>query len=291
MCANCETPLFKTLVRELLPYTSKEAKKVWRWNKYIERTKKAEAKILSFILKYFKAQRKLFIDRTKKEFVWKRREPAASFWRFYDRSEWDDRFLEEGLPFLRELYYDFGVDAIRELERRVGPLGVNFDQYSDYIEPFVEDYTIRLSTTINDTTEVALRSSIMRGIELGESMPQIRDRISQVFDQAENYRAMIIARTETIRASNQGSRLGYQESGVVKAVEWLTAFDERTCPFCAHMDGKQAKVDGLFFRHGDSLELDGKRLVFDYEEISAPPLHPFCRCTLIPIVDESILEE
>jgi len=278
MCSKCETPLFKALSKELLPVVLKERKKLWRWNRYIEMTQKMEAKIFSFVVRYFRAQRRVFLKRAEKQFVWKKTDVAASFWRFYNRSDWDERFRSEGLPFLRELYYEFGVDAIRELEKRVGPIGINFTEYNDYIEPFVEDYTIRLATVINDTTETALRGSVMEGIKLGESMPQIRDRIKTVFDQAENYRAMVIARTETIRASNQGARLGYQESGVVTEVEWLTAFDERTCPFCAYMDGKRASVDGLFFKKGATLDVEGQRLVFGYEEISAPPLHPNCRC-------------
>jgi hypothetical protein len=49
-------------------------------------------------------------------------------------------------------------------------------------------------------------------------------------------------------------------------------------------------VGSNYFNQGStmSIEQDGKVriMTFNYEPISHPPLHPHCRCTLIPIVAE-----
>lgn len=114
-----------------------------------------------------------------------------------------------------------------------------------------------------ETMSQDLANALGAGFDVGESINQIAARIQQVFTDASNYRAQMIARTEILGASNQGNILGYKESGVNR-VEWLTARDERTCEICQPMDGDIENI-------GDE-----------------PPLpfstHPNCRCLWIPVV-------
>jgi hypothetical protein len=75
-------------------------------------------------------------------------------------------------------------------------------------------------------------------------------------------RAEMIARTELIRASNQGTLNGFQASGVVLQKEWTT-FDP--CPICEENE-EQGPIDlGDEFASGDD----------------APPAHPNCKCALV----------
>ena len=55
-------------------------------------------------------------------------------------------------------------------------------------------------------------------------------------------RAVMIARTEALRATNFGALEAYLQSDVVVAKEWLTQRDGRVCPFCQSMDGKVIPV-------------------------------------------------
>ena len=82
-----------------------------------------------------------------------------------------------------------------------------------------------------------------------------------VFKSAQQ-RATLIARTETLRAHNEGRKVFYREVGV-KKVKWLTAHDERTCPECAPLDGRVFKID----------------------EAPGPPRHPGCRCALSSVIE------
>jgi SPP1 gp7 family putative phage head morphogenesis protein len=119
------------------------------------------------------------------------------------------------------------------------------------------------ATQTTETMAQDLSDALAEGFNAGESINQIAARIQQVFTDASDYRAQMIARTEILGASNQGNILGYKESGVSR-VEWLTARDERTCDICQPMDGDIENID------------------------DAPPLpastHPACRCIWLPVI-------
>ena len=74
-------------------------------------------------------------------------------------------------------------------------------------------------------------------------------------------RAKTIVRTEVQKAVNTGVTDRYRRAGV-EVVEWLAAFDRRTCDECGDLDGRKFEID------------------------AAPPCpkHPNCRCTLIAVV-------
>ena len=61
---------------------------------------------------------------------------------------------------------------------------------------------------------------IMEGVELGLSNDDIAG-IKQFFDNQSDYRAMRIARTETINAYGAGALEGYRQSGVVNGKYWM----------------------------------------------------------------------
>lgn len=131
--------------------------------------------------------------------------------------------------------------------------------------------TFAFATQVVKETNRTLRASLKEGVVAGESIPQLKKRVSELFTGMEGYRSERIARTETILASNFSTEEAYVESGVVEAKEWLTTRDERTDDECADLDGKIITLGGKFF--------DG-----DYFNGQYPPLHANCRCTIIPVV-------
>lgn len=126
---------------------------------------------------------------------------------------------------------------------------------------------------------------ISQGIADGESVAKIRKRITDEFSQYTKMQAERITRTEVIRASNFGTIDAWAHSELVVGKQWLTAMDDRVDPLCAVMNGKTViGVSKNFFNRGESLEADGHVAKFDYGSIKVPPLHPNCRCTLLPIL-------
>ncbi|MHA1332068.1 MAG: phage portal protein, partial [Candidatus Hodarchaeales archaeon] len=148
---------------------------------------------------------------------------------------------------------------------------------------FLKKEGVKFIKSANETTREKLRRTLAEGVEKGEGIPELKRRVTQVFDSAVKYRAENIARTEVIRATNFATNEAYKQSGIVVGKEWLTALDERTCPFCQAMDGKIIDVNKDFFKQGDSMSEGGRRINFEYGNVAHPPLHPGCRCTLIPV--------
>jgi hypothetical protein len=95
-------------------------------------------------------------------------------------------------------------------------------------------------------------------------------------------RAMLMARTATIWSYNEGAKLRYEDAGVT-VMEWNAATDLATCPFCEELDGRRIPTRSNFFDSGDALRVGDAEMDFP-SGIDHPPLHPNCRCSLIPVL-------
>lgn len=107
---------------------------------------------------------------------------------------------------------------------------------------------------VQDATVDAVR----RGIENGWSIPKIADEIrAGSADAVSARRAVTIARTETIRASNFGAITGARTSGVARRKEWMTAGDDRVREDHAVADGQIVPLNGMFTIGGYPAEYPG----------------------------------
>lgn len=212
---------------------------------------------------------------------------------------WRDAFL----PLIKGVI----TDQAKELTLL---FGASFDVGSLWAESWFDTYTMHFAESVVETTGAALNSMFKTAVARGWSIPIMQKRLELMFgqwmdgdltrddflwfeDRMPRYRREMIARTETIRASNKGTDALYQQWGV-QYKEWLTAFDERTCPWCAAMNGKRIASGSIFHEKGTQwnvdMDQDGQKVTktikFDYENVTGPPLHPNCRCTLIPWKEE-----
>jgi len=108
-------------------------------------------------------------------------------------------------------------------------------------------------------------------------MYQIKDRVKKIFVTAEDSRAMMISRSETLRYNTHASEQAFIDSGLVEGKQWVT--NPNPCPECASLEGATVGLSKNFLDKGASIN----DVVFDYEDLTAPPLHPNCECDLIPI--------
>lgn len=108
--------------------------------------------------------------------------------------------------------------------------------------------------------------------EDGMTSARLERTLQGYADRLTRQRALVIARTETLRASNEGQRqLWHQavQAGLLSGHErreWIATPDERECPICEELDGKTAGLHEDF----ESASEGG---------IIGPPAHPNCRCT------------
>jgi hypothetical protein len=153
----------------------------------------------------------------------------------------------------------------------------------------LEREMFKFAQGIDQTTADTLRDELMAGMEDGETISQLANRISGLSDEwVEGWRSEMIARTETARAFTTGHIEAWRSTGVVSRKVWVAAGD--ACPFCQQMDGTVVELGESFFDQGEEQTADwrGQEIAMghDYSDINGPPLHPNCRCVLVAELDE-----
>ena len=118
--------------------------------------------------------------------------------------------------------------------------------------------TDHLAQMLEDEIEAAFLS--------GKSVRRMANVIMDRF--GVGYRAAeCLVRTETSYVQNQTAAKSYEDAGCTE-YEILTASDRRTCRRCAAQNGKRYPFTAM--QAGEN----------------APPFHPNCRCTILPVVGE-----
>lgn len=144
--------------------------------------------------------------------------------------------------------------------------GINFDVMNPKFLKWVKENGLDRVKDINNTTKESLRDTLNDGIENGESVPKLRDRIAAVYENAKGYRSTLIARTETITTVNAGS-LDTYKSANVQQKEWLATIDNRTREAHVEINGEITNIDEAF-SNGEMY-----------------PDEPNCRCTILPVLE------
>lgn len=144
----------------------------------------------------------------------------------------------EMMKTLEELYVvvakEFGSNAIRGLKSTVlNDFELKQDEF-DYIAEETRSYlqspyAASMVKGISDTKKKMIRTHILDGISEGEGIRELSKRIDTLYlEQIIPNRSSVIARTETIRASNLGSQAGAKSTGLALKKEWIATLDART---------------------------------------------------------------
>lgn len=122
-----------------------------------------------------------------------------------------------------------------------------------------------------DDTKKKILTVISDSLVKGDDIWSIVDKLKDIgFDKN---RAEMIARTEVMYSLNQASIEAFAEDGI-EYVEWLTAFDDRTCD---ETNGPEIELPDGSVVYGCEA-MNGK--IFKIDEVPAIPVHPACRCTI-----------
>lgn len=185
-----------------------------------------------------------------------------------DLPEWNRRLAETIAPVLEATVQDGGAQALDQLG-----LSISFDLRDPDAEAWLASKEQTFARQINDTTWQDLRASLTVGLSNGEGVPELMNRVRDVFAMYADYRVERIARTEVVGASNAGGYLAAIQSGQVATKSWLAALDDRTR--ASHIAAHNQTVD---------LEAD-----FVVGGVRGPVPHQIpaakevvnCRCTVI----------
>lgn len=145
------------------------------------------------------------------------------------RSDWED--------LVKRIYTvvgsAFASDVAANLSKQTSlPYGVTKDEVEDTWRNTILEYLATITETkskiITETSMGQIRQALATGIADGESIPKLAARVGEVYDAGNPYRSKMIARTETIAASNLGSRAGAKATELPLLKEWLTTPGPRT---------------------------------------------------------------
>ncbi len=179
---------------------------------------------------------------------------------FADYPEWVGLLYNATKEGMQRIMQQSGTDALAE---------VDVDQTFDLQNPRAMDWlntnSMSNSKSYSDTMKEQISLVIAESTEGGAGVDEIATNLGQFFSEQGDWRALRLARTETVSAYSAGNLEGYKQSGVVSGKEWLA--DASACIICAgNADAGTIAIDDDF-PSGDP----------------APVAHPNCECALQPV--------
>lgn len=114
---------------------------------------------------------------------------------------------------------------------------------------------------------VGLNDLLLTGLQQGKTATEIAVSLHNFMGQGFNECHRLV-RTETMHYLNDATMQRYRDAGI-KYVQIWAAEDERTCDECSKYHGK----------------------IYPIDKCPHIPFHPNCRCTIIPVTDDGMIEE
>ena len=137
--------------------------------------------------------------------------------------------------------------------------GVSFDLEAPFVQDFIRARANQLAGQVTDTTYSAIQQALADGVANGASIDDLASAVQHVFDVADRSRALTIARTEVISASNGSASLAAAQlpADVAGGQEWISTRDGRTRDDHADADGQVVVMGAPFDVGGEPLLYPG----------------------------------
>ena len=167
------------------------------------------------------------------------------------RSAYEKFYVKTGFAFAKTM--------AKELHRNI-----ETKQEDDWLRSILE--YIRQHTGVKITEvmrthykdiERITRQAVEMGINEGWGMDKIARAIQKSTGEIDLWKALRIARTEVVAASNEGVKVGAEELPGNKEKVWISTFDNRSRPEHMEMDGVRVAFNENFTVAGEPLEFPG----------------------------------
>lgn len=189
---------------------------------------------------------------------------------FVNDNRYDDAMKKALAPLITDI-------IIGEVEVAAGIAGGSVSATS-IAEQYMSTLELQI-VGINKTTIEQIRVVIMEGLANGATIPEIAAEIDDIFDHAHKVRAMTIARTEVLGATNFAAIQTYRQIGVPYKA-WLATLDERTRDTHAEAHGQRVPINEKF-------EVGGYRMNHPGDPTAPAKEVVNCRCTVTPEYEAS----
>lgn len=145
-----------------------------------------------------------------------------------------------------------------EVKRR-GVVGFN-QEMVDLINSYFESDILNTSQGITETTRDLIRVVMQIANEEGRDLQWIEDQLTTESADLNRNRSRLIARTETVTATNQAGWFAAAKTGLLMVKEWLSASDNRVRPDHANVNGYKIAFDEYFTVGSNRMLLPGAKI-------------------------------
>jgi len=176
-------------------------------------------------------------------------------------------------------------------KKAASEVGISWDLDNARVQAFLDDQTRVIGRAATDAYRREIRDILLDATSEGLDVAEVTRRIRES-TLIEPWKSERIATTEIGFASTAARDQAYMQSEVVIGKEWLLSDD--ACDLCVAMasefNARSLRPGEPFLKVGNgstfSWEENGKpRTVnIDYRDITGGDAHPYCRCTIIPVL-------
>jgi SPP1 gp7 family putative phage head morphogenesis protein len=240
------TPVATSNPKAIKSKSYSDEQKEAMWKSYAEQALRDEQGFIRVISNLFEAQQAEVVENVTQGHDY-----------YFNITEADNSFNESLKPLIEQSFktgWNFADSTTRRPQKDASIL-------NSLALEWIRTHALELAKNLNATTISELRLLLEAGYAAGESIPNLVKRIEDYFETTR--RAIMVARTESIAASNEGALQLYESEGVQK-VQWYVALDDRTCDICLPYHNE----------------------IFPVQETHGMiPAHPNCRCVWLAVTD------
>lgn len=189
----------------------------------------------------------------------------------FDVTAWLSLYISRGRPLMQTALTINAISQVSEFG-----LGVAFDVKNPIVQSWLDERAKFWSKRVNEETGRLITQEMAAGLDNGESIKQLQERVEKVFRYNDQVRSEMIARTEMVSATNKGALEAYRQSGMVEKKMWVATQDERTREDHAAAHMQVVPLDSPFIVGGEQMMGPG-------QDGSAGQIIN-CRCTVAPVV-------
>jgi HK97 family phage portal protein len=196
---------------------------------------------------------------------------------FFDQAKEQKRMKNVVHDYISGTYVDFAVES----GKKINP-AFKFNLQDPRVLAWlhekeltvVQQVTAYTMEQLSDAVVDSIQDAVEEGIAQGETIKEIASKIDDVYQLANENRSELIARTETLSASNAGSLEGMEQAGA-EGKMWLAAQNSKAArDWHQKMDGVVVPVSELFILEtGAKMDAPG-------DPAGGPEEICNCRCTI-----------
>jgi HK97 family phage portal protein len=195
----------------------------------------------------------------------------------FDLGDWIEVFRVALRPRLSRVINAAGRAAASDLK-----VGYSFDIEAPGVQRAIDRQAQTFAKRVNETTWDRLKASLAEGYRQGEGADILAQRVEQVMGDRIESDSLTIARTETTRAYNEGTRESWRQSGVVAGKRWISALDERTRETHIEAHGQVVGIDE-WFMVGAGMGTSPGQIGLPEEDIN-------CRCSMTAVLASDVTD-